>query len=88
MSKKMLLILTLLGLLLLAASPLLVDTTIDWWAIGPGSSRLSNAGSELHGMLGQGIAAQVSQAGTDLCAGYLCLPVELTIRIQLPLVLK
>jgi hypothetical protein len=88
MKKKSLLILALLGVLLLAASPLLVDTTIDWWAIGPGSSRLSNAGSELHGMLGQGMAAQVSQAGTDLCAGYLCLPSGSSIRIQLPLILK
>jgi hypothetical protein len=88
MKKKSLLILALVGVLLLAASPVLVDTTIDWWAIGPGSSRLSNAGSELHGMLGQGVAGQVSQAGTDLCAGYLCLPSGSSIRIQLPLILK
>ena len=88
MKKKSLLILALLGVLRLAARPMLVDTTIDWWAMGPGSARLSNAGSELHGMLGQGVTAQVSQAGSELCSGYLCLPSGLSIFIRLPLILK
>lgn len=88
MKKKSLLILALLSLLLLAAIPLAPDILIDWWAIGPGSARLSNAGSELHGMLGQGVTAQVSQAGSELCSGYLCLPSGLSIFIRLPLILK
>ena len=88
MKKTILLILALLGLLLLAASPLLAGPAIDWWAIGPGSSRLSNGGSVLHGMLGQGIAGQASQAGTDLCAGYLCLPTPGLVTTHLPLILK
>ncbi len=86
--KSLLIILALLGVLLLAASPFAPDIVIDWWAIGPGSSRLSNAGTELHGMLGQGTAGVVSQAGTELCAGYLCLPSVLPFRIPLPLILK
>jgi hypothetical protein len=86
--KRILIFLALLALLLLAASPLAPDIVIDWWAIGPGSARLANAGTELHGMLGQGAAGQVSQAGTELCAGYLCLPTGLTLRVQLPLILK
>lgn len=88
MKKTILLILALLGLLLLAASPLAPDIMIDWWAIGPGSIRLSNASSELHGMLGQGIAGQVSQAGTDLCAGYLCISSGGLIATHLPLIMK
>ena len=88
MKKKSLLILALLGVLLLAAIPLAPDIVIDWWAIGPGSARLSNGGTELHGMLGQGVAGQVSLGGTELCAGYLCLPAGLPIYIRLPLILK
>ena len=86
--KSLLIILALLGLLLLAASPLAPDIVIDWWAIGPGSARLSTAGTELHGMLGQGLAGQTSQAGTELCSGYLCLPSGMPMRIQLPLIMK
>jgi len=94
MKKKLLLILALLGvlllsLLLLALSPLAPDIVIDWWAIGPGSARLSNAGSVLHGMLGQGMVGQGTAGRIDLCVGYLCLPpAGLPIRIQLPLILK
>lgn len=84
--KRLLIFLALFTLLLLAASPLAPDIGIDWWAIGPGSSRLSNAGTELHGMVGQGVAGEASQSGSELCSGYLCLPASVTIR--LPLILK
>jgi len=93
MKKKLLLILALLGvlllsLLLLALSPLAPDIVIDWWVIGPGSARLSNAGMLLHGMLGQGVAGSVSQPRADLCSGYLCLPTAGLISTHLPLILK
>ena len=88
MKKKSLLILALLGVLLLAAIPLAPDIVIDWWAIGPGSARLSNGGTELHGMLGQGVAGQVSLGGTELCAGHLCLPAGLPSYLCLPLIWK
>jgi hypothetical protein len=89
MKKKLLLILALLCLLLLAFSPILApDIVIDWWAIGPGSARLSNAGTMLHGMLGQGMVGQGTAGSIELCAGYLCLPTGQQIRIQLPLILK
>jgi len=68
----LLILIALLALLLLAAGPL-ATPAIDWWSIGPGSAVLTQGSVELHGMVGQGFAGEVSLADTRLCSGFLCL---------------
>jgi len=83
----LLILIVLLALLLLAASPL-ATPAIDWWSIGPGSAKLTQGSIELHGMVGQGIADQVSLASTGLCSGYLCLGAVTGNWIYLPTIQK
>ena len=69
----------------LAASPRVIDFTIDWWAIGPSSAVLQQDGIELQGVIGQGVSGEVSQAELELCSGYLCLFTQYIGKIFLPL---
>ena len=90
MQRRRLLFLMLLILLLasLAASPRLIIFEVDWWAIGPSSTRIEQDGIELYSVIGQGVAGEVSQTETDLCSGYLCLFSQWIGKVFLPLVAR
>jgi hypothetical protein len=70
----------------LAASQRYIEFVIDWSAIGPSSANLHQDGIELHGVIGQGIAGQVSQPEVNLCSGYLCIFTQWLHRLFLPLI--
>jgi len=85
--KKLIMILTaVLVLLLLAASPFAPAVSeIDWWAIGPSSSRLSSGTITIESVVGQGIAGRT---GEGFCTGYLCIFADLLRLIYLPIIMK
>jgi hypothetical protein len=72
----------------LAATPRLIDFSIDWWAIGPSSAILQQGEVELQGVIGQGIAGEVSQPEVELCSGYLCIFSQWIGKIFLPLIAR
>lgn len=89
MRRVLFLVITLVVLLtLLAANSYTNSAEINWYAFGPGSNKLSSDLVELHGMLGQGIAGEVSQAESELCSGYMCIFKALAGWIYLPLIMK
>lgn len=85
--KKFILILTaVLVLLFLAARPLApAASAIDWWAVGPSSSRLSSGTITIESVVGQGIAGRT---GEGFCTGYLCIFADLLRLIYLPFIMK
>lgn len=83
-----LMLLAVLALLLLAAMMFAPNTVIDWWSIGPGSAVLTEGSVELQGMVGQGVAGEVSLADTRLCSGFLCLGSFFDFWLYLPAIRK
>ncbi len=89
MHKRYLLILLLLMLILIAAAPFTPPTpVIDWWTIGPSLKTVSQGDIVLTGMVGQGVAGQVSQDSSELCSGFLCTLTEFIRSVFLPLIFK
>lgn len=89
MKKKSLLLITLILILFfLAATPFAPAVVIDWYAVGPSSAHLSENNVQLHSVVGQGAAGQVSYADFEICSGYLCIISRILQRIFLPLILR
>ena len=88
--QRRLLFLIMLVLLLtsLAATPRLTDYAIDWWAIGSSSAILEQGEVELQSVIGQGIAGEISQSAVELCSGYLCLFSQWIAKVFLPLIAR
>jgi hypothetical protein len=73
----------------IAASPILIRSQkIDWWAIGPSSKLLKTGNTELTSVIGQSFSGVVTQDGSELCTGYLCLWQEFLRLIFMPLIRK
>lgn len=81
-------IMLLLLLSSLAANQRVTNFAIDWFAIGPSSTILQQGEIELHSVIGQGIAGEVSMPQTNLCSGYLCLFSQWIGKVFLPLIAR
>lgn len=57
---------------LVAARPMLIIRTLNWWVSGPSSQTLHSGDYQLIGMVGQGVVANVTKTGDELCSGFLC----------------
>ena len=90
MKKTILLLIIVLALFLVAATQTgPVTPSIDWWAIGPSSARLTAGTVVLDSVIGQGVSGVVSQVNTNVCSGYLCMFWEFFSHwAYLPLILK
>lgn len=89
MKKPVLLFLiALLALLTLAATPLAATVVSDWWSIGPGGAVMTQGTVELHSIVGQGVAGEVSLDQARLCSGFLCLGPFFDFWLYLPAVRK
>lgn len=72
MNKTRILILILLTFLLVAGTVLAAAPDIDWWGIGGGGSSVSQGNLVLDSVIGQKVIGITSQAGKELCSGFLC----------------
>jgi hypothetical protein len=72
-AKRIISVLVLCALLLMGSSWNAITTTnLDWHVLGGGGGQVSNGSLVLEGTSGQALTGSVSEASTQLCAGYWC----------------
>jgi hypothetical protein len=86
MHKTHLLLLICLAFFLIAATLIPTAPAIEWWNIGGGGGSISQDITQLDAVIGQGVLGFESQAGKEICSGYLCEPAIAS--VFLPMVVR
>lgn len=72
-TKWVIVVLILCALLLMGSSwKAITTTTVHWHVLGGGGGQVSNGSLVSEGTTGQALTGSVSEASTQLCAGYWC----------------